>query len=63
VGPGCRRERGKRERVGLARGGLGRLASRVRPRWAPGLFLLLSFFVIDSILEPSPLSQHTNTLP
>jgi hypothetical protein len=34
---------GERERessVGSSRGRLGRLASRVRPSWAPGLFLL-----------------------
>jgi hypothetical protein len=29
--------------VGSARGGLGWLASRVRPKWAPGLFLLFIF--------------------
>jgi hypothetical protein len=49
------RERG--EGVGLVRGGLGRLVSRVRPKWAPGFsllffFFLLSFsFIADSVLK------------
>jgi hypothetical protein len=37
---------GEGERVGLAWGELGRLASRVRPKWAPGLFLLFIFFLL-----------------
>jgi hypothetical protein len=50
------REREGKERVGSARGSLGRLASRVWPSWAPGLFLLffllLSFsFVLNFCFE------------
>jgi hypothetical protein len=37
-------ERGGKERVGSAWGSLGWLASRVRPSWAPGLFLLFFSF-------------------
>jgi hypothetical protein len=49
-------ERGE-ERVGSARGDLGRLVSRVRPSWAPGhisfiFFLLPSFsFVLNFCFE------------
>jgi hypothetical protein len=40
------RERGE-EGVGLVRGGLGRLVSRVRPKWATGFFLLFFFFLLS----------------
>jgi hypothetical protein len=40
VGPAWRWERGEVSWVGLVRGGLGRLVSRVRPKWAAGFFLL-----------------------
>jgi hypothetical protein len=45
------RERGGVGWVGLVRGGLGRLVSRVRPKWAPGLFLLFFSSVFFSFVS------------